>query len=196
MKRGLLLLLTALSGAVFASDFAAYTDKSASIAEKWGWARGVVMWKYNPTNEPNNLQWGMLVQIQLAMQEWESVCGVKFRYAGVTYNSATQVAHDGQTVVAWKDDRPEYAGWAVAWLDRGRVREADVFFNSALTMNDWQWLQVALHEVGHMIGFPHSHREGNLMSGPPFTAYAWPGYITPDDVASCVWLYGLPRLEK
>lgn len=193
----MLLLLTALSGAVFASDFAAYTTtKESFVADKYGWPRGVVTWKYNPTNEPTNLFWGMPVEIQSAMQAWEQVCGVKFRYAGETYSNPLRVANDGATVVAWKNDDPTFAGWAVAWINNGRIKEADVFFNTALTLTDWQWYQVALHEVGHMLGFPHSTHEGNLMSGPPYTSYAWPGYITPDDVAACVWLYGPPRLAK
>ncbi|XP_060050728.1 stromelysin-3 isoform X2 [Erinaceus europaeus] len=75
-------------------------------------------------------------------------------------------------------------------------REGDVHFDydETWTVGDNQgtdFLQVAAHEFGHMLGLQHTTAAKALMS--PFYTFRYPLSLSPDDRRGIQYLYGQPR---
>jgi hypothetical protein len=69
--------------------------------------------------------------------------------------------------------------------------DADIIFdNTGQVQTENVLTTTAVHEVGHMLGLAHSDLNGNVMSGPPDSAYDGLGTLQTDDIRGCRCLYG------
>ena len=125
-----------------------------------------------------------------AFDAWEEVCGIDFVEVadGADVNIRVGAGYlDGPGGTAGR------ATWRYAGNDLDSTRI--VFENEQWDPIDF--FDVALHEIGHVIGIAHSDVENTVLSGPPHTAYADPNpggrdQLTPDDIAAAQELYGPP----
>jgi hypothetical protein len=166
---------------------------------------GTVHWSYNHSGAPAAFDPSpadVVATLQAAMGQWSAVCGVSFAYDGPTTtppsppNSANP---DQLNVVAWGSVEaylPIAAGvtdvFYVPSVDGGgTLYDADmVLDNTGRIPTQGALAGVAAHEAGHMLGLAHSELSGNLMSGPPDSAYTPLATLQPDDARGCRCLYG------
>ena len=164
---------------------------------------GTVHWGYNHAGAPAQFDAPTVVStVQAAMGQWSAVCGVSFVYDGpsATPPSPPQSANpDQENVVAWGSVEayiPNAAGvtdsfYVPASDGGGSLYDADIVLdNTGRIPTPGTLTGVVAHEVGHMLGLSHSELMGNLMSGPPDSAYTALATLQPDDVRGCRCLYG------
>ena len=141
-----------------------------------------------------------------AMDAWESVCDVTFREVADSANADVRIgwmpARNSPADDYYESDGPG-GDAGLAWLwDSGRViTHASIAFDPADTpWNATTLYDVALHEVGHVLGIEHSNVHNVVMSGglgtePGGVTPYWEGVpgrdpLQPDDIAAAVALWG------
>ena len=138
--------------------------------------------------------------VREAMETWEGVCGVEF--VEVSDSTASNVRIGWQPQPSTTSD-PNYqsdgvgntAGITWTWFRTGAIIEQSVAFDLAESWNTTNFYDVALHELGHVLGIDHSNVENTVMSGLPTTPYAdQPGRdaLTTDDIAAARAIWGAP----
>jgi len=212
----LLLFLLCLRATAFAADPASdfllrpLTRSPAAASEKFQFVFGPAMrwsgtihWSYNHTNAPPQFDAGSVVStLQSSMAQWSAVCGVTFAYDGPTFATPTPPNSndpDQVNVVAWGSVEA-YIRNAAGVTDvfyvpssdgGGSLYDADmVLDNTGRIPTQGTLISVTAHEAGHMLGLAHSELGGNLMSGPPDSAYTALATLQPDDVRGCRCMYG------
>jgi Zn-dependent protease with chaperone function len=146
--------------------------------------RNTYYWRYNAQGEPGS--WA-LAQIMGAMQDWQHVCpGVRFVFLGAT---TTGFAIDGVSTISWMPMDITYGGYTIGSVKRNKIIESDVALNNLNMTTPDAVRAITRHEIGHVLGLAHSDVKGAAMSGPPFSTYAWPYVIAPDDIKGCRELY-------
>ena len=146
---------------------------------------------------------------------WSDVDGSSLRLIdGGTTNDIAPVSTDGRNLVifdetgAWLNPPPGTGVIAVTRLESnfdGTITDADIIFNgrdftftngvsgTAINLKD-----VAVHEVGHLIGLDHTPLQGSAATRPtmnPFYTGDGPGEassLEPDDEAGISYLYPVP----
>ena len=134
--------------------------------------------------------------IREAMDAWEAVCGVRF----------VEVADsaDADVRIAWSpsgesDGRGGQLGVTWTWYVDGTITEQVVTLDSADAGSATTVYDVALHELGHVLGISHSDVRDVVLSGLPTTPYSdQPGrdVLQADDIAAARLLWGPPRAES
>jgi hypothetical protein len=185
------------------------------ISENFGkWQGGVINWVYNPTGAPPG--WTddnyTLSQFELALDEWEGVCGVTFVGRGVDDGAVNGGPDDGEVVFEWDagiggasgQAGPEYAISAGVLTEYGLYPYTDgslkmnpnSFFvpgnatAAQIEQTELQFNNTAVHELGHLIGFGHSDDPVSRMYANPYNSLA---HLREDDIQGCQALYGLPQ---
>ncbi len=137
--------------------------------------------------------------IARAFQSWEarSRGEVVFIYAG--YLEGVEAARDGANTLLWIGEDWKYGAEIVAlatvWSsdETGEIEEVDIEFNS----RDYDWRssvspgiqEIALHEIGHLLGIDHSFNPGAVMYdivGPYIPAKR---ALSRDDIEAITFLY-------
>jgi hypothetical protein len=168
-----------------------------------GWVDGIVRWRYNDSGRNATVVGAAtaseaIATIQAAQAKWSAVCNVQFVYEGPTAAVPTPTNMSGGTL-----DTISSIGWAVlpggasgvagvAYSGASQplpIIEGDMALSNAFSHN---LAVTALHETGHMLGLDHSNVSFVVMSGPPLTSYVSLNALQADDIAGCVFLYGLP----
>jgi len=162
-----------------------------------------IRWSYNHANAPAVLAGSpstVVAALQQAVEKWTSICGVSFRYQGLTPATTNGLAGpDRVNVVGWDSvDRflPGAAGVTIAFYQPdeaggGELVDADIVLDNTGRINGPSALDVvAVHELGHVLGLDHSEQSGAVMSGPPDSAYNGRSGLAIDDVRGCRCLYG------
>ncbi|WP_172425560.1 choice-of-anchor D domain-containing protein [Vandammella animalimorsus] len=161
-----------------------------------GFAGGEIQWYYNDANRPAAYASAdaAIAALQNGMQQWQTVCNVRFVYKGTTTNLpglALNGSHDGQNTIGWHDPgNNSVAGTGGVGTSNGQAVEGDVWLSSRYRASN----KTIIHELGHMMGIAHSDVDDVVMSGPPLTSYS-PNpsqTLQPDDIAACRHLYGAP----
>jgi chitodextrinase len=160
------------------------------------WAGGVIHWSYNDLHRPASLpKTTAIAQIQASMSKWNAAgCNVTFAYDGETANGFS--TSDRVNVVGWATGDPDVVAPTsgltyVAWDGTNHFVDADIKINADYSVAYTSGFDATLtHEAGHMLGLNHSDVSGQVMSGPPLTAYNGMSSLQSDDVAGCVSLYG------
>ncbi|HSV19435.1 MAG TPA: choice-of-anchor D domain-containing protein [Casimicrobiaceae bacterium] len=202
------------AGADGATDFIVRAVPRAPIAldkfkfvfgPAFRWASVPVHWTYNPANAPSPFDVvpdNVAPTIQIGMGKWSAVCGVTFIYDGMTTRLPTQPhgsSPDQHNVVAWGSVEDYVAGAAgvthtyylPARDGSGSLYDSDIVLDNTGRIPTQGVLDtIAVHEVGHMLGLSHSELTGNVMSGPPESAYNGLAALQTDDVRGCRCMYG------
>lgn len=131
----------------------------------------------------------------------EAAIGV--RYDGDCVTQGAWREGNGVNEVAWDDQRNEVRSPAAAvtqgrWFEffgRREFTEADIILGDGLSVPDVCLQSIVSHEVGHVLGFGHSDRRGDLMY-PSFNASdvsSCAAQAAADEVALLQGLYGVNR---
>jgi hypothetical protein len=202
----------ALAAEPAASDFLLqpYTGRGPAARDKFQfffgpamrWS-GTVHWSYNATGAPPQFDPTSVVStLHAGMAQWSAVCGVTFAYDGPTSAVPTPPMSndlDQVNVIGWGSADAYLAGAAGVTIDfyvpssdgGGALYDADmVLDNTGRIPTQGALVFVTAHEAGHMLGLAHSELGGNLMSGPPDSAYTALATLQPDDVRGCRCMYG------
>ncbi len=159
------------------------------------WVKRVYAWRYNPANEPTWLNKGeALAMIRAAAAEWEA-CGVALPYAGLS--DKTPGVMDGENVIGWKEDGKAYSAWTT-WRARrsGQALEADItLYANIYSIYRAKGIDARLelrksivHELGHVLGLPHSDQLGDAMLVKVRTRPEW-RLPSGNDISRCRALY-------
>lgn len=149
-------------------------------------------WAYVADGEPASVRGLMPAIIARAAAEWSAVCPVRFT------SSDRFVNVDAHSIVGWVEpDSLPQPNWAQAEVYINvDFMPADLFIERVAIKLDPARITSAesafylvRHELGHAIGLQHTDAFESVMSGPPYTPYAWPAGLTRDDVDACRSLY-------
>jgi hypothetical protein len=182
----------ALAAALSVSDHSVQVDAQAKFLS-WGIAlpQATLAWAYEPSGEPGFVRGQMPGLIASAAHEWSSVCDVR-----IVRGSYKRSLQQPNATIRWTapGELPYgIAGWAslaVSATSHGAfISSVDIQLDPLKVFSAQQVRELVRHELGHAIGVAHSDIEGSVMSGPPFTSYAFPSALQPDDIAGCRSLY-------
>ncbi|HTI72285.1 MAG TPA: matrixin family metalloprotease [Candidatus Limnocylindria bacterium] len=166
----------------------------------------------NASNELNS--------VRSALAQWAAIPGTKIRFeeAGYVTNATQFDPYDGQSQLIWLPfGRTVYGGsvygnvflpggaYALTFLgswNNGVITEADIVFNGSAntfyqtdfnsTAQSGPFLEsVALHEIGHLLGFNHAVLGGATMYWTQPAKVGSAAGLSADDVAAARTLYGV-----
>jgi len=201
-----LLALAIISTPAYASKDG---DREAAGLEKLGigatfgrWPDGVVSWQYNPANEPAfySDDAAFVALLQQAMQEIEDAAGVDFQYQGIS--GATVLDYTDLVVTVGWDALGGSAGVAgpsstndqIMQLGYWRYKDGAVRFNFGINWDendteasDNKLIQVATHELLHLLGIGHSDNPVSIMYADPYTNL---NHLRADDIDALRLMYG------
>jgi len=160
------------------------------------WAGGTIHWSYNDLHRPGGIAKATAIaQIQASMSKWHAAgCNVTFSYDGETATGFSSSDHTN--VVGWATGdsavvAPTTGLTYVSWDGTNHFVDADIKINADYSVAYTSGFDATMtHEAGHMLGLNHSDVSGQVMSGPPLTAYNGATTLGSDDIAGCVSLYG------
>ena len=129
--------------------------------------------------------------VRQAMDAWEDVCGVRFMEAAETPEVNVRIGFQW----LFESDGPGGTlGVTHTQYFPGVIDEQTVVFDPNEAWDSESFYDVALHELGHVLGIDHSNVEEVVMSGTSGgTAYHdQPGrdQLQPDDIAAAQRLWG------
>lgn len=131
---------------------------------KWDAAELPVKVAYNPTGAPPGAGPGVITP---GLEAWSAVStsSFRFKYAGITENTATVAAFgpDGENVISWQSMDCSHACVLGVTSKHPVAHEVDMLLNSNPAAAEQlgvgtkvDWRTVVLHELGHMAGLEHS----------------------------------------
>lgn len=131
-----------------------------------------------------------------AVAAWRGVLGSRLQFATA---GGQPCATEGVTTLAFTDrdcmgspfDGDTLAITVTTWVGN-RITDADVSFNPAVTLSNASFRQVAMHELGHVIGLDHSDACGGSGSGTLMNSRLVESFDRPqpDDEAGALFIYG------
>ena len=209
MRRLLVVLLFALS--LFAPSVHASNDDDRESAgmEKLGiqstfgrWPDGIVTWQYNPADKPAFYadDAAFVALLEQAMLEIENAAGVDFQYQGIS--AATVVDYNDLVVTVGWDALGGAAGVAGPSSSNSRLTELgywhykDGALRFSISVNwdrgdteasDELLIQVATHELLHLLGIGHSDVPDSIMYSNPYTNLT---HLRADDIDALQSMYG------
>jgi len=154
-------------------------------------------WDHNPVsfsieNCPRSLDCNTAKDtIRKAFQLWDQNCGIDY----------VEVPTNGDSRFSWYTENSDGPGGILGqgYFPNPLIGDlaGDVQLDDAETWvvtpaaNPLQidLLTVALHEIGHSLGLEHSHDQTAVM----WAEYTGPRSLSPDDIAACQALYGMPN---
>jgi len=180
------------------------------IGENFGrWPGGVVVWQYRSEGKPtyfddDNYFLGLINQ---AIAEIENSAGIDFQYQATYNGNAIEFFGDNVVTIGWEDIGGA-AGVAGPWqscsgqelIDLGYCNYTDgsVRFNNNILAIDWDrgtaaasehvLIQVATHELLHLLGIGHSEQLVSIMYADPYTNLS---HLQADDIDALQSMYGL-----
>ena len=139
--------------------------------------------------------------VRQAMNAWEAVCGVNFVEVSDSKEANVRIGWQPRDA---DDPRYESDGpggfwgftWSWWWSPQLEVFEQAVVFDPLESWDNTSFYDIALHELGHVLGIDHSDVPNTVMSGPPFTSYTYQSgrnQLTDDDIAAAREIWGSPR---
>ena len=137
--------------------------------------------------------------VREAMDAWEAVCGVRFMEvqdstaADVRIGFQPMHSHLGPDYGS--DGAENIQGVTWSWFVEATLMAQSVVFDPAEEWTPTMFYDVALHELGHVLGIDHSDVAQVVMSGEPLTPYHdqhGRDELEPDDVTAAVQLWGVP----
>lgn len=207
-------LIVCAAQAAAASDFVLLCPRCEDSSAKYlgsnvifsRWSDGVVEWYYNPANAlpPFDDVPTALAALQSAIDQWEGVCGIDFRYRGLT-EQEPQDFEDFTTVIGWAPigvaglgggivDAPweEYLRLGYWPMQEGFVALRPVPYSDLVPdeVRIFEFVKLMVHELGHMLCLGHSDDANSVLYADPYNSLYG---VRPDDIAAVQALYGPPR---
>jgi hypothetical protein len=140
---------------------------------------------------------GGAAAVRAAFATWQAVSGTSIRFADGGATTQTSAGSDGTNLIIWRStnldpDKFEEGTLAVATtffsVASGQIHDADIEFNG----RDFTWgvsgepdridvQSVALHEIGHLLGFGHTADPATVMH-PTLATGAQKRVLTQDEI--------------
>jgi uncharacterized protein (TIGR03437 family) len=149
---------------------------------------------FDPVYYQNN---GFDVALRSAMDQWSKVSGSNWRYNFAGYGEASDI--DGRVSVAFNRMQLPPDVLAVSMVryqvSTGNIVDADIFFSNALPINtnpskdEWDFIEIALHEMGHSLGLGHNDDCATSVMHSTVTAGEKSEALNPPEIAGVKYLY-------
>ena len=172
------------------------------------WPGGIVPYVYNPTGKPTYFNDDNYFRslLQQSLSEIENVAGVEFQFVGVDANAGILDFDDDVVTVGWADiggsaglagPASGCTGQEFTALGYCQYVDGSVRFNNNILGIDWDQgsvaaselvlIQVATHELLHLLGIGHSEQPISIMYANPYTNLS---HLHADDIDALQSLYG------
>ncbi|MCX6349776.1 MAG: matrixin family metalloprotease [Candidatus Aureabacteria bacterium] len=201
MKKGTLIFTVVflLAGAGSASAFTVKLSPDGSPAH-WPVPASAIFYVVNPAGPGSDP--AVLSALDEAFQSWRRSSGGNLAFVFSGQRDEARAERDGVNTLLWVNREWEYGSDVVAmstvWYAdrRGTIEEADIEFNA----RDYRWSldgrngslrlpEIAIHEIGHLLGVDHSFNPGSVMHDSVSPGRPVKTAFSRDDVEAVSFLY-------